>query len=313
MTRAAHLVSLIRQRRQRAPRQPAYLAFHALADRTEPYVRRIFRSAVAQTKKDTILAKLEFALAHHQVDLAMTAVPWAEVGAKILERRLTERLQRLIIASGTVAQRHQPPDMHLRMSVHDDKEALLQPADLSLSFDLKNPEAVRAALEESGTMIQGINDETLAGIRESIAKSVGIGRDFKQAAAEIRDRIGLTLRQQDMIDSLIEAATPEPEVSRAIKDALETRAKLIAQTETMRAANLGQQSLWRGAARSGLISSATATREWVAVPDEKECPICAELDGKTFGLEELIPVKDGTVLTPPAHPNCRCVLILNVK
>jgi SPP1 gp7 family putative phage head morphogenesis protein len=76
------------------------------------------------------------------------------------------------------------------------------------------------------------------------------------------------------------------------------RAKLIAQTETTRAAYEGSKE---GYQESGVISEV----EWVCVNDEKVCPICGEdgLNGKRAPLGGEFP--DGTD-GPPAHPGCRC-------
>lgn len=41
--------------------------------------------------------------------------------------------------------------------------------------------------------------------------------------------------------------------------------------------------------------------QWVATLDPSTCPSCGSIDGKVWGLDEKHP-------TPPAHPNCRCVL-----
>lgn len=41
--------------------------------------------------------------------------------------------------------------------------------------------------------------------------------------------------------------------------------------------------------------------QWHATLDEVTCPICAELDGQIFAVDEVDP--------PPAHPSCRCFLV----
>lgn len=41
--------------------------------------------------------------------------------------------------------------------------------------------------------------------------------------------------------------------------------------------------------------------QWHAVLDEATCPICADLDGQVFPIEEVDP--------PPAHPSCRCFIV----
>ena len=45
--------------------------------------------------------------------------------------------------------------------------------------------------------------------------------------------------------------------------------------------------------------------QFVATFDEKTCPVCGQLDGKTFNIEDAEP----GVNYPPMHPNCRCTTV----
>ena len=72
--------------------------------------------------------------------------------------------------------------------------------------------------------------------------------------------------------------------------------------------------LWAGFNTSIANTSLEAVREgidfslmWVAKLDERTCPICLELHGKTWTPEE---VRSGLYKRPPAHPNCRCRLVI---
>ncbi|MEM4498025.1 MAG: phage portal protein [Nitrososphaerota archaeon] len=44
---------------------------------------------------------------------------------------------------------------------------------------------------------------------------------------------------------------------------------------------------------------------WVTAEDEKVCPMCSSLEGKTWSLDEL---ETAAFMQPPLHPNCRCRL-----
>lgn len=57
-----------------------------------------------------------------------------------------------------------------------------------------------------------------------------------------------------------------------------------------------------------LKDSSVKRYEYVATLDERTCPVCGRLDGKTFKLED---AKKGVNL-PPMHPNCRCVHIASL-
>ena len=41
-------------------------------------------------------------------------------------------------------------------------------------------------------------------------------------------------------------------------------------------------------------------KNWIAIIDEKTCPICREHHGKIYPINEVIQ------LSPPVHPHCRC-------
>ncbi len=91
-------------------------------------------------------------------------------------------------------------------------------------------------------------------------------------------------------------------------------ASRIAQTEVYRFSNLG---LREGYEEIGIV----ATLRWYTAEDEKVCPWCGPLNGKTvdisepfFGKGDKVIGQDGSVLSldyaevlgGPLHPNCRC-------
>ena len=103
------------------------------------------------------------------------------------------------------------------------------------------------------------------------------------------------------------AATPkltqQQQEARAAKLAARLRrqrALTIARTETMRAANMGQQLLWKQAQAQGLIDPTRVVREWIVTRDDRTCPICRPMDGKRVGLDQPWRTLDGktTTLTP---------------
>lgn len=95
-----------------------------------------------------------------------------------------------------------------------------------------------------------------------------------------------------------------------------SRAKMIAQTETIRAANAGRLA--------GFKYGGVEYKEWLAAGDA--CPYCIGLNGETaevsspfvegasYQPDEDTPPLDitysnGFVDYPPIHPNCRCVIV----
>jgi hypothetical protein len=85
------------------------------------------------------------------------------------------------------------------------------------------------------------------------------------------------------------------------------RGLLIGRTETITAANAGQQAFWVRARRAGWIGPG-ARRRWVAAPTA--CPRCRVIAGQTAPLTEPFAGPDGPVMHPPVHPGCRCAVVL---
>lgn len=83
----------------------------------------------------------------------------------------------------------------------------------------------------------------------------------------------------------------------------EQRARTVAITETTRAYAEGNMAAWRA---SGLVQK----RKWLTVNDERVCPICGALHGRIAGLNEPF---GAMIMSPPAHPNCRCILVPYVE
>jgi SPP1 gp7 family putative phage head morphogenesis protein len=74
------------------------------------------------------------------------------------------------------------------------------------------------------------------------------------------------------------------------------RAEVVAITEVTKAFARSQQAVWKEA---GIIEK----QRWNTAVDEFVCPICAPLNGRVIGIDE---VWGGYIDSPPAHPQCRC-------
>lgn len=200
------------------------------------------------------------------------------------------------------------------------------------SFTLSNQRAVDLAARQAAGLAYGLSQDSQAAIRTAISLSLQGNFDTRQAALLIRDAIGLTPARVQAVANYraaldrVAAGTSDAKVVQsdfalsgrvaqslspmrvdqmvdkyALRQ-LQDRAVLVARTETMSAANLGQLEIWREAADKGLIDRSSAKRVWVATDDDRECDICMELDGTEISLDGSY----GTSETPPAHPNCRC-------
>lgn len=105
----------------------------------------------------------------------------------------------------------------------------------------------------------------------------------------------ITMQKENTIPALTEA------VKGVFKDASESRARMIAITESSRATHDGAVL---AATRSGVVKRF----EFLASPDC--CDICQELNGKKVSLAEAeAELGEYDRQLPPVHPNCRCTLL----
>lgn len=172
------------------------------------------------------------------------------------------------------------------------------------------------ALMAAGLAAALIPALTRAVIESAVREAAVIGVDFdiaviNQAAlawsrAYTYDLIkGLTDTTQGVVQEAISAFVKTPGMTRGELSAMleaafgPLRAKMIAVTETTRAFAEGTREYQREIARMGIPMQ----RIWRTSTDERVCPICAPNEDK---VERDWEPKDG----PPAHPNCRCFVVL---
>jgi hypothetical protein len=161
---------------------------------------------------------------------------------------------------------------------------------------------VNIALDQLGTLGMGF-DYAAVNVR---ARAWGA-----QYAGELITNIDATTRQG--VQQAVERWYTNREPITALRRDLEPlfgarRAKLIAQTETTRAASEGLRAGYR---ESGVVTGMV----WKTVNDEKICAYCGELDGKVISIDgafyDVLPPEMQEKMrrrfeVPPAHPGCRC-------
>lgn len=215
--------------------------------------------------------------------------------------------------------------------------------DYAALFTLVNPRAVQAAQRQVANLVQGITTEGIAALRQIISASVAGGYTPAKSAQLIRDVVGLDHRRVDAVvnyrrslEAVMAGDAGESAAVRTLADArfstsgltpakidrmvtrysekqLASRATLIARTETIRSASLGQRAIWDEAAARGLIDRDRTRIVWITTEDDRTCAECMEADGQTISL-------DGGSFTggafisqePPLHPGCRCTTALDV-
>jgi hypothetical protein len=214
----------------------------------------------------------------------------------------------------------------------------------SYAFDEASPTATRYAAENSMKMIRDLTLSTQIGVQQVILSSFtdGLtrGQVTKPLIVLLQDSIaprvapnrvlfdafgsatnGLTERYAVAVyhraEKLVEAnpnmtfSTLKQRVKTYGARLRRSRARTIARTEIMRASNFGRLEAMEQAANQGLVNPATARKQW-STSRFDVCEICVPLNGQTQ------PMRGGMFVagsgwsgpSPPAHPNCRCVVRL---
>lgn len=180
------------------------------------------------------------------------------------------------------------------------------------AFNLQDPNFTVAVEEHGARAIREIDGQTEQAVRTLLTRARRLGTHPRQLAYQVRDIVGLTTRQANaalnLYAGLLEAGrSTETAAARATAYARQLRlqrARTIARTETIRAANIGRIASYEQAATNGLFMRDRAMLEWMAVQQDP-AEICFQLDGTRVPLGS-----DFDGLLPPAHPNCRCVVTL---
>lgn len=185
-----------------------------------------------------------------------------------------------------------------------------------------NPRAIAWAREQGGKQIRAIGAQTREAVRAVVARQVARGQRAESMVPDIRRAVGLLPREAAAVANrrsmlLVTGVDPD-RVERMsdeyADDLLTARATRIARTETVAAQNRGLLETWEQAAETGALPD-TVVRAWVSAPgsenSNRPCEICLEMDGKEAKLGE--PFESPTVgqlMSPPAHPSCRCTMVL---
>jgi SPP1 gp7 family putative phage head morphogenesis protein len=132
-----------------------------------------------------------------------------------------------------------------------------------------------------------------------------------ELARVIRPLIGMTTRNIKACERYYETLRSNDgmKADAAKKKAMEyavnahrARALSIARTELANAYNQGADQSVRQAQEQGYMSK-HIEKTWLTAEDERECEICAGLDGVTVDQDATFP---GGYDLPTAHPQCRC-------
>ncbi len=319
------------------PNVPGWKVLHSVADRRVARFRKTFLEALRTSRYSVSLLDIENAMRSPD-ELEQVLHRALSMAYALLRVRAVDLLQETVIASaramrgeakrrGTLRSAQTVSTKRKELKMFSLRVTKKRPDPLGkMDFNLLFPEAERWANEHGAKLIQDISKATRAAIAEVISESFSVGWPADQSARMIRSMIGLTEQQAQAVINLGDRMRESPGEkiyagNKAIRvpedvdeelitermqdyadDLLYDRADRIARTETIDAANEGQEQLWDQAVESGLLDD-TVMREWIITPDDRLCDECAELEGELAPLRgEFAPGVDG----PPLHPDCRC-------
>jgi len=270
-----------------------------LIRRFEPRVARALREAINEITDQVSMAAIGRAIEAGDLERAINLVGADRLAERMRGQGLepgatsfTDEIRAAFDAGGTAAQRQLP------------REAALQ-----ASLDLTNPEAVVFLRENVPRLIREISEETREAVRQAVLRGFEEGRPIRLAAREIRDSVGLTIKQSQAVANFRrqletgqlgngkapwqrrlsaseqaqarsmfrQAAEGSPVDSSRINEITERyrqslinrRAQNIARTETHRAFIEGQQEQWRQAVEEGLLDPEVTRRIWIVMPDDR--------------------------------------------
>jgi hypothetical protein len=237
---------------------------HKLADSHSPKLSVAIRYAFASAR-----AAMRPALQSREDIKKATALGIVTLRQE-LKAILPKALRKIYVAGGELAVTRLSKDLRGLEEFRAAKQEL-KPK-IEFKFDVTNESAVSWADRHSAELIDGISETSREAINNAVAEFLETG-DFKELREEILAAVG--------------------DVARADR---------IARNEPMVAVHEGQRAAWDQAVEEGLLPE-NAVREWIVVGDDKVCPICEGLEGKTAALGE--EYEEG-IEGPPAHVMCRC-------
>lgn len=172
-------------------------------------------------------------------------------------------------------------------------------AGIEASFDILNPEAVKAVDRICSEAVKEVGKETKQAINHVIREGIKEGKSMGRVAKELRPLVGLTERQVKAVANyekwLIKKRPDLSDLKRAQwverynKKLHRYRTEMISRTESMRATNEGNLI--------GYKDAGYKTVRWSA--NVGCCDLCDAENGHVYTIEE----SRGML---PLHPDCRC-------
>lgn len=197
------------------------------------------------------------------------------------------------------------------------------PAELPTKFpgDLMSPRAQAYIRTEGLNRAKNLWKPTIEAARTIIQTGLAEGTTTPVIARQLRHVIGLLPGQGKQLmaynQGLTQSGTPPAKVDtlteKFANKLLRRRATVIARTETNAALNVAADTFFEAARAQANLPETALRRFWLITYDGRTCPICQAIpgmneDGHLFHEPFLTP--SGPHMRPPAHPQCRCVVIV---
>ncbi|MCU7380504.1 phage head morphogenesis protein [Clostridiales Family XIII bacterium ASD5510] len=176
----------------------------------------------------------------------------------------------------------------------------------------------------SASFVTNCTREQTQAIRQLVRRSANLqDMSVDSLARAIRPMIGLNQRQatanMNYYQTMIEGGMSEKQaLDKSLRYAAKQhryRAYAIARTELAFAYNNGEFEGVKQAQRAGLMGR--VTKKWCDAADNRVCKVCKALSGAELEMDEWFDFKtrlpQSYRRTPPAHTQCRCVLLFIEK
>jgi len=298
-----------------------------LAKRFTPQTMATYMQAVTRFQGGISERALRLALASGNIQAIEAAVGPSRFGQMM--RRLEKPLRSTAAAAGTASAQ------------------ILEKGGFPMQFNAFHPNVVLFARDQAATLVTGITKDVRVAIRTVVALGAQEGLTVVQQARAIREVVALpgtwakaplTLHKEildgqiskatrrrlsgvdkQLIRSRIQRGTATPAFARRMqaryaKSLINSRALAIAQHETLRAANFGQQQSWVQAIQQKALPQ-NSRRFWLVTADDRLSQSHAEIPGMNpdgVGMEEEFDTPEGSFDFPPIRARCRCGVGLGI-
>lgn len=176
--------------------------------------------------------------------------------------------------------------------------------------------AAEWSLTQAAGLVANITADQQAAIQEALAAGVRANETLPQIARRIEQTIGLSPRDARAVakyglslgEQGMSVRAAETLVQKRVDQMVRRRARTIARTERKSAREAAKLAEWGAMVAEGEIPT-DVLRKWVG---RDPCPICVELArlGPIPLAASFVLASGRSFKRPPAHTNCRCVVVL---